>query len=84
MKSRLSLGVALALSLGAAAPAARAADLTDATFEQVRDAILPKPAELAFCDIGWRPTLWEAVLEADRADKPVLLWAMNGHPLGCT
>lgn len=34
--------------------------------------------------VGWRPTLAAAVSEAARADKPVLLWTMNGHPLGCT
>ena len=25
-----------------------------------------------------------AINEAGKTDRPVLLWAMNGHPLGCT
>jgi hypothetical protein len=24
------------------------------------------------------------VKEAQEKDRPILLWAMNGHPLGCT
>ena len=55
-------------------------DLLDRWFPVV----LPTPAELEFREIPWRPTLWEAVVEGQRDDKPILLWAMNGHPLGCT
>lgn len=49
-----------------------------------RAAIAPSDAEREWTTIGWRPSFWQAVLEANRTDKPVLLWAMNGHPLGCT
>ena len=34
--------------------------------------------------IGWRSDFWTAVVEAQRDEKPVLLWAMNGHPCGET
>jgi hypothetical protein len=46
--------------------------------------VLPRADELEYRDIGWRVSLWEALKEAQREKKPVLLWAMNGHPLGCT
>ena len=49
-----------------------------------RDYIRPKPAELAFEDCDWKPTFWEAVVEAQERGKPILLWAMNGHPMACT
>ena len=55
-----------------------------ASFERLRDAILPTPAELAWREQPWRASLWEAVVEAQRLERPILLWAMNGHPLGCT
>ena len=58
--------------------------LTDATYASVRDHVLPSDDELAFQRLGWRSTLWQAVVEAREADKPILLWAMNGHPLACT
>ncbi len=47
-------------------------------------AIAPATAELAFETLGWLPTFAEGVLAADAARKPLLLWVMNGHPLGCT
>jgi hypothetical protein len=44
----------------------------------------PAPQDRVWQQIPWRPTFWSAVLEAQRKDRPILLWAMNGHPLGCT
>ena len=67
-----------------AAPPSAAPALTEATFEALRDAILPSAQERAFEAVGWRPSFGEAVREARELDRPVLLWAMNGHPLGCT
>ena len=34
--------------------------------------------------IPWRTDLWEARREAAAAGKPIYLWEMDGHPLGCT
>lgn len=46
--------------------------------------IRPSAAELAFEGIGWRNAFWPAVEEARALGRPLLLWTMNGHPLGCT
>jgi len=46
--------------------------------------IQPAPAELEWTAIPWRASFGSAVLEAEEQAQPVLLWAMNGHPLGCT
>jgi hypothetical protein len=46
--------------------------------------IRPKPAEVAFESNDWKATFWEAVVEAQQKQKPILLWAMNGHPMACT
>ena len=54
------------------------------TFEELRDFVRPTKDETGWRDLGWHPTLWGAVVAAHRAKKPILLWAMNGHPLGCT
>ena len=40
--------------------------------------------ELAWEQIPWRPSFLTGLREAAAAEKPVLLWVMNGHPLGCT
>ena len=60
------------------------AELTDQTYDQWRDHIRPTAVEKCFELVSWRTTFWDAVLEAQKQDKPILLWAMNGHPLACT
>jgi len=71
---------ALLVLLGAGAVRGLESDRAD----EVRAAVVPSAADLAFTAIGWRASFWEAVVEAHRADRPILLWAMNGHPLACT
>ena len=47
--------------------------------------IQPEPGELVWRDsIPWRTDLWEARREAAAEGKPIFLWEMDGHPLGCT
>jgi len=63
---------------------AQPAPLDERTFKTYRDYILPSKDELEFEQIPWRPAFWEAVVEAQAKDRPMLVWAMNGHPLACT
>ena len=83
-----ALSVALLLAaLPAGAPAAEdpaPAILTSGNYAALRDRILPAPEEERWREIGWRASLLEAAREARRLEEPILLWAMNGHPLGCT
>lgn len=55
--------------------------LTDANYEKWRDHVLPRNWELSYRRIPWRGSFWDAVIEAQAKDKPILLWTMNGHPL---
>lgn len=68
----------LALPLAAAA----AEPLTERQYEQLRTVIPPGPGEDKWDAISWRVDLWEARKEAAAAGKPLLLWEMDGHPLG--
>lgn len=72
------------LVLGLSTAPAKAQELTAEACAQVRDTVLPSVTDDQWRAIPWRDTLREAVLEADAQNRPVLLWAMNGHPLGCT
>ena len=72
------------LALSVLAAPLPAQELTEATFEKWYSYILPKEKDLAWRRIDWRPTLREGLLEARRLERPILFWAMNGHPLGCT
>ena len=56
----------------------------EAALEAAFQAILPRADEERWRRIPWRPVLWDAVLEANARDKPVLFWVMNGHPMACT
>lgn len=63
---------------------ARAEELNDQTFDAWVERIAPSEDELAWRAIPWRSAFCDAVVEAEEAKKPLLIWAMNGHPLGCT
>ena len=69
----------------AAAAAVPMPDLNDATFAGLREYIRPSADDLRWqSDVPWRTTFWDAVMEAQATDRPILAWAMNGHPLACT
>lgn len=59
-------------------------ELNDKTFVQWRDRIRPTSQELCFKTVDWLPTFWDGVITAQKEEKPILLYAMNGHPLACT
>ena len=47
-----------------------------------KDFIKPTEKELAWAQIPWRTTFYDGLIDADKFNKPLLLWVMNGHPLG--
>ena len=57
---------------------------TAANFKQWLTFIQPDAKEQAYKEIPWRNHFWTAVQEAKELGRPILLWTMNGHPLGCT
>lgn len=46
--------------------------------------IQPDAREQAYKEIDWRNKFDTAITEAKELGRPILLWTMNGHPLGCT
>ncbi|MEX2185419.1 MAG: hypothetical protein WD875_01440 [Pirellulales bacterium] len=53
-------------------------------FSALHTLIQPKLDESAWLSIPWQTDLWQAREKAAAAGKPILLWEMDGHPLGCT
>ena len=51
--------------------------------EVVVKEIIPSKVESRWLEIDWKTDLWEARKEAARTGKPIYLWEMDGHPLGC-
>lgn len=77
-------GVALAALAFLARPTATAAEPpSDAEFAKVRAAVLPADGEDEFAKIPWLTSIWDARVKAAKEGKPILLWEMDGHPLGC-
>jgi hypothetical protein len=58
--------------------------LDDKSFDRWRDYVRPHAEEERYLEIAWRESFYSAINEAWETDRPILLWAMNGHPLGCT
>ena len=58
--------------------------LTDENLDQWSDFIRPSAKDLAWQGVRWHRHLDEAAAEAHQLGRPVLLWAMNGHPCGET
>lgn len=58
--------------------------LTEETFDSWFLLISPSSEEIAWRTIPWRTSLQDGLAEAAATNTPVLLWLMNGHPLGCT
>jgi hypothetical protein len=64
---------------------ARAADPIDVeNWLDVALLIKPCRGEDRWAAIPWQTSLWQARQTAAREGKPIVLWEMDGHPLGCT
>ena len=60
-----------------------AAELTDAEFRRLHKLLRPAPDE-AWRTIPWKIAMLDAQRSAVEEKKPIFIWAMDGHPLGCT
>ena len=79
---RFWLLIACASALGA--PGMGQVELSEKNFAAWRDHLTPNAKDLAWVSIPWFASLAEGVVASDQQQKPLLLWMMNGHPLGCT
>ena len=55
----------------------------EAEFRDLHGRLVPR-ADEKWQTIPWQTDLLGARDAAAAAKKPVFLWSMNGHPLGCT
>ena len=61
----------------------RAEELSDAKFTELHKKLQPAKDE-PWLTIPWRIALLDAQKTAAKEGKPIFIWAMDGHPLGCT
>ena len=53
-------------------------------FESWATKILPAEGEADWLNLPWETSYHRGLEKAANEGKPLLFWAMNGHPLGCT
>ena len=58
--------------------------LSEESYSIWRKYIKPNKKDLLWKSIPWKSSFKEGMIEANIMKKPLLLWVMNGHPLGCT
>ena len=80
---RLLLLACLGLSLSAVT-AQPAEPIKPEQLGKLHALIKPQADEDRWTQIPWQISLWEARKQAAAEGKPILLWEMDGNPLGCT
>ncbi len=72
-----------ALTMVPAFAQAPSTPLDDVTFTRLQQELTPDPAA-PWRTIPWQLDLLAAQRDAAAQRKPLFIWAMDGHPLGCT
>jgi len=57
--------------------------MTDAKLNRLIEILEPSPYEL-WRKVPWKISLLQGQKLAVEQNKPIFIWAMDGHPLGCT
>jgi hypothetical protein len=60
-----------------------ASPISEKEFLALHESLQPAPDE-PWRTIPWKVSLLEAQKAAAEQNKPIFIWAMDGHPLGCT
>lgn len=50
---------------------------------RLQSLIRPRPEETKWEEIPWQVDLWQARRKAAETGKPIVLWEMDGNPMGC-
>ena len=77
------VGLGIGIIALAAVPSVRADPLTDVRFRELHKELRPAEDE-PWRTIPWRIALLDAQQTAAKLNRPIFIWAMDGHPLGCT
>ena len=60
------------------------AEITSDQFLQLTKLCSPAERASGWLELDWEIDLWKTRQRAAREGKPIFLWEMDGHPLGCT
>jgi hypothetical protein len=77
-------GPSACLLAGLPVPTHAEAQLSASRFQALHAAMTPRGEGERWTEIPWQSDLQAARVKAAREGKPLLMWVMDGHPLGCT
>jgi hypothetical protein len=77
MVMKIFLGAALLACLGAGD------EVRVENLDRLKTIIKPRVEETKWEEIPWQVDLWQARRKAAETGKPILLWEMDGNPMGC-
>ncbi len=69
---------------GLPVPGLSVPSLSPEQFQALHAALTPRGDSEQWAQIPWQTDLAAARQKAAREQKPLLMWIMDGHPLGCT
>jgi hypothetical protein len=69
---------------GLPVPTFATTSISEERFRALHAAVAPRGASERWAEIPWQTDLLAAREKAARERKPLLMWVMDGHPLGCT
>jgi hypothetical protein len=69
---------------GVPVPGFAVTELGPEVFRTLHAAVAPRGQGERWTEIPWQTDLETARRQAAREGKPLLMWVMDGHPLGCT
>lgn len=75
--------VLLVLAAVALRPVSPIETIADVEYEALMAVIPVRPGEEPYTTIPWETSLAVARQKANAGRKPMLVWSMDGHPLGC-
>ena len=58
-------------------------EVNTANLDRLKTLIKPRAEETRWEEIPWMVDLWEARKKAAQSGKPLMLWEMDGNPMGC-
>jgi hypothetical protein len=84
MKRKIFFGAVLFFSLCCSfADGKQTPEERQKEFQKLLQKLKPKSEDDLWLKIPWQIDLLKAQVMAAKEGKPVFMWAMNGHPLGC-
>jgi hypothetical protein len=77
------MNVSLLAAVLSLMPAVGGDELKVQDVDALKTLVKPRAEEMKWEEIPWMVDLWDARKKAAQTGKPLMLWEMDGNPMGC-